>query len=374
MATHSRKAVGSSVRRVASRPGLRRRRDPGRRVPADRVPVLVWTTDPDFRVSWGLKPACFAGLAARIGELLGSGDPAVVVVAAHRRALKGEAAGFELAWEGRTIQARVEPLRSGRTVSGVAGAALDVSAVKRVEDQLLRAAGRDVLTKLPNRSQFLERLRQATAPVGWSRDGLFLLLLDLDRFKDLNERRGYAAGDRLLVEVAGRLKGRLRPDDVLARFGADEFAVLLGGVKSGEEAVRVAERLTAELAPPFPLDGHEITASVSVGIAVGTGAGQRPEHILRDADRALSRAKAFGPGGCQMLAPGLDPRERRLLQVETALHRALDREEFREVYQPVVSRKGGNVDGFEVLLWKRSGGPGGGRREPPQEEPARRTA
>jgi diguanylate cyclase (GGDEF)-like protein len=209
----------------------------------------------------------------------------------------------------------------------------------------------DPLTKLASRSAFLARLRRSTAPE-WCVEGLFMLLLDVDDFRGINERFGYEAADEVLVEIGVRLRRRLRPSDTLARFGADSFAVLLGGIRSGEDVARVAERLQAELAEPFVPDGKELRARASVGVAMGS-AGTRAEAIVRDAERALARAQLLGQASGPPLPREADAREAPLQRIETALRRALDQEEFRSRYRPTVLRKEGSVPGFEIVLFKR---------------------
>jgi diguanylate cyclase (GGDEF)-like protein len=221
-----------------------------------------------------------------------------------------------------------------------------------------RLAGRarprlnDELTRLLTRAAFLARLRRSIAP-DWCMEGLFVLLMDVDRFREINERFGYVGGDQLLVEIAARLKRRLRPSDGIARFGPDEFAVLLCGAPSAQSVGIVAERLLAELAAPVAIEGVAVKPAVSIGVAMGM-AGGRPEDVVRDAERALGKAKLFGKSNYQIFQSDMDARETALLQVEIALRRALDQEEFRARYRPTVMRKEGSVASFEVLLWRRS--------------------
>jgi len=321
---------------------------------AQRVPVLVWTTDRDLRVTWRLRHPTLVGLDERLCRLLDSGDRESAAVVAHRRALEGQAAEFEQAWEDCAVEARVEPLRgAGGEVDGAVAVAAAVSEQDRRERvELVRAGLHDPLTQLPTRTLFVERLRRATAGADWCLEGLFVLLLDVDRFAEVNDRLGYEKADRLLAAMADRLRRRLRPGDTLARYGADAFTVLLGGIRDGRDAVRVASRLQAELGAPFDVHGEQVRMSASVGIAAGL-AGQRPEGLLRDAERALDRAKLLGRAGCQVFQPGRDERETLLANVETAIRRALEPEELLNHYRPTVLRKDGKVAGFDIVLWRR---------------------
>ena len=258
---------------------------------------------------------------------------------------------YDLEWGGRTFQAHVEPLRDGGGgIAGTIGVALDITERKQAEDRLLHAVLHDGLTGLPNRALFLERLGHALDRTRRKGQPFGTLLLDLDRFKHVNDGLGHLAGDRLLVAVAQRLKACVRPQDTVARFGGDEFTVLLEDIESADDAVRVAERIHYDLAPPFDVDGHEVVVGASVGIAVSTPSYQKPEEILRDADTAMYRAKARGGGCCQVFDEAMHERAVALLRLEMELRRAVERQELRVHYQPIVSLADDRFAGFEGLV------------------------
>jgi len=238
--------------------------------------------------------------------------------------------------------------------------------IKRLQEELLHAALHDGLTGLANRRLFLDRLHGALTQRAQGEGRPFaVLFLDVDRFKSINETLGFEAGDRLLVEVARRLEACLRSRDTVARFGGDEFTVLLEDLEDENEAVRVADRILARLQERLEVDGHRVVAHACIGIALNKPAHARPEDVVRDADRALQKAKALGKPGFQVFDSAMDGRAMSLAQLEAALRHALDREEFRTHYQPIVSVKGGKVAGFEVLLWRRS------PSAPPPRDPGR---
>jgi len=183
-------------------------------------------------------------------------------------------------------------------------------------------------------------------------EGIAVALVDLDGFKALNQDHGYAAGDQVLAATLIRLQGAVG-SGIVARFGSDEFAVLLGGVEM-TAAVAVADRLVAAVSEPTNLGGASVRLGASVGIACRSASHARPEDLIRDADRALSRARTLGGNRSSIHDPATSGRPLALAELEVALRRALDTDEFREHYQPIVSVKGGQVAGFEVHLWRRS--------------------
>jgi diguanylate cyclase (GGDEF)-like protein/PAS domain S-box-containing protein len=218
----------------------------------------------------------------------------------------------------------------------------------------------DALTGLPNRLLFIDRLVRLIEHTKRHKDYLFaVLFLDLDGFKMINDSLGHAIGDQLLVGVANRLEKCLRVSDTitrieklftLARLGGDEFTILLDQVRDSSDAKLVAERLMKALSTPFNLAGKKIFTSVSIGIALSNIGYEKPEDLLRDADTAMYRAKSLGKGRFEVFDLEMRASVIARLQLETDLRSALEREEFRNYYQPIVSLESGRITGFEALL------------------------
>jgi diguanylate cyclase (GGDEF)-like protein len=238
----------------------------------------------------------------------------------------------------------------------MAGSLTDVTDRKVAEERLLHNAFYDGLTELPNRSLFMDRLGRSLARAKRREDYMFaVLFLDLDRFKNVNDSLGHTVGDELLISVARRLETCLRPGDTAARLGGDEFTMLLDDITDVSDATRVAERIQQDLAIPFDLNGHEVFVAASIGIAVSAIKGtvsayDLPEDVLRDADTAMYRAKALGKARHEVFDEAMHARALALLRMETDLRRALERENFRVYYQPLVSLETGRISGFEALV------------------------
>ena len=218
----------------------------------------------------------------------------------------------------------------------------------------------DPLTGLPNRLLFIDRVGRLVKHTKRRKDQLFaVLFLDLDGFKMINDSMGHLIGDQLLLGVANRLEKCLRSTDTVARLGetftvarlgGDEFTVLLDHIKDPSDAKRAAERMMKALALPFILGGKEVFTSVSIGIALSNSAYEQPEDILRDADTAMYRAKSLGKARYEVFDADMRASVMARLQLETDLHRALERGELRNFYQPIVALASGEIAGFEALL------------------------
>src|SRR5690242_11744840 len=222
----------------------------------------------------------------------------------------------------------------------------DVSERKELEDQLIHEAFHDSLTKLANRALFKDRVEQALLRRSVAEVPVSVLFLDLDGFKEVNDSLGHAAGDQLLIKVAERLRASVRPGDTVARFGGDEFAVLI----ENDGGVDLARRIVDGLEKPLLIESNEILVRASIGIATaGLDAGDA-DQLMRNADLAMYRAKATGDGGFAEYDPTMHTGLVERLQLEADLRRALDTEELEVYYQPTIDLESGQLVGFEALV------------------------
>jgi PAS domain S-box-containing protein len=305
-----------------------------------------------------------------------------VLKAAEKARLSGQGERMEYrvrhkdgSW--RTLESTASPIRNekGQTDKLVI-VNRDITERKRAEEMLAHNAFHDGLTNLPNRALFLDRLQQAlTLSKRHPNYKFAVLLIDVDEFKIINDSLGHAAGDDLLIQIGQRLKESVRRadtvsrprtsdvpdrpanDDTLARLGGDEFTILLDDIRDPIEAVRVAERMQAELAIPFVVNQQGIVISASIGIAASTSPHTHADDLLRDADIAMYRAKRAGKACCEVSDTAMHENAVKRLQLETDLRKALDQGQFRVYYQPIVSLQTGKITGFEALTrWQRPEG------------------
>lgn len=225
----------------------------------------------------------------------------------------------------------------------------------RATETTTSSSHRDALTGIPNRVWFFERLRRVIDQARGGASNYAVLFIDLDRFKTINDSLGHPIGDELLIEMARRLLGALRPGDTLARLGGDEFAVLAEDLRGPSDAERVAERVRSVLEPPFRLTGGERRLTVSVGIAWGDPDYSAPEEPLRDADVAMYVAKDRGRDRHAVFEIGMRTRSVEALELADGLRRALAEGEVSVTYQPIVRLDDRRVVGFDVRpLWRHA--------------------
>ena len=235
-------------------------------------------------------------------------------------------------------------------VQALANVLGDVVERQVTDDDIRHRALHDPLTGLPNRILFMDRLQQATERLRRRGHSLAAILaLDLDRFKLVNDSLGHRVGDELLAAAAPRLKQAVRSSDTVARFGGDEFGILLEDIGGEREAIEMAERIAAVFTHPFVLDDREHFVTTSIGIALAEG-GELPGDLVRDADAAMHRAKERGRARWELFDETLRGRATSRLRVENDLRRALERRELTLDYQPLVSMSDGSLVGVEALV------------------------
>ena len=232
----------------------------------------------------------------------------------------------------------------------------DISRRKQVETELLHLANHDALTCLPNRSLLQDRLSQAIAFANRTERQVAVLLIDLDRFKNINDSLGHDAGDKIIMEIGRRLSVNARDGDTVARLGGDEFVVVLAGVERVETIATTAQQVLESLAQPMTIQEHEFFPAGSIGISLYPKDGEDARTLLKNADTAMYRAKDAGRNNFQFYAQDMNSRALDRLKLEGRLRRALSREEFVLHYQPQMELASGAIVGVEALIrWQPPG-------------------
>ena len=220
----------------------------------------------------------------------------------------------------------------------------------RADARIEYLASHDSLTNLPNREMFNGLLRYAIEAARRHQRRFAVLFIDLDRFKIINDSLGHDAGDILLVEIANRLRGALRSSDVVARLGGDEFVVILEETEEGDDIERIARNLLSVLGLPMQLSGHECHTTASIGIAMYPSDGSDVLTLTKNADMAMYLAKEDGKNGFRFFTKAVKTQSIERLTLETALRRALERDQFALHYEPKVDTASGQITGVEALL------------------------
>ena len=236
------------------------------------------------------------------------------------------------------------------SVAGLVVTARDITERKSFEEQLTQQAFYDALTDLPIRVLFRDRLNQALARAGRNVASVGLLFLDIDNFKQINDSLGHEVGDAFLSEVAGRLRACVREEHTISRLGGDEFVILLERLHGDAEATVVADRVAQQFLRPFELRGREFNITTSIGIALGTAGPEAADGLLRDADVAMYRAKSAGKAQHATFDATMKADIITRLDLETDLRHALEQNELRVHYQPIVAMEGGTVTEVEALV------------------------
>jgi len=254
-----------------------------------------------------------------------------------------------------SVEVQRRTLRSGPSWILVA-VARDITERKEAEQRLLKLAHFDTLTGLPNRSQFYDSLSHSLRQANDHKWSLAVLFLDVDRFKNVNDTLGHTIGDELLRQFSSRLVDCLRVRDTIGRFGGDEFAAILMLPEGAQNAIAVVDKIRESMRRPFDLKGHEVTVTASIGISVYPDDGGDPDTLIQYADTAMYRAKEAGRDAFRFFTSEMNAQSLARLDLENALRRAIDNEEFVLHFQPKVHIGTGRISGAEALIrWRRPG-------------------
>jgi diguanylate cyclase (GGDEF)-like protein/PAS domain S-box-containing protein len=355
--------IGQYIQRKQVEQALRQSEEQFRQL-AGNIPQAFWMTDTEQKELIYVSPA-YQEISGQKLETLAANprswldaihpDDRERVRAARREAVNGAYdETFRLVRPDGTlrwIHDRAFPVEDETgAVYRIAGIAEDVTSRKLAEEQLLNLAHYDVLTGLPNRVLFYDRLKQSLAQARRNQWIVGVMFIDVDRFKNVNDTLGHAVGDKLLKQVSQRLTGSVRADDTVGRLGGDEFAIVLAHLTTAQDANLVAQKIMASFNEPFRLDGAEIFVTGSIGITLFPDDSTDQDTLIKNADAAMYRAKELGRNGYQFYTPEMNARALELLGMESSLRRALERNEFLLHFQPKASVASGEILGMEALL------------------------
>ena len=330
------------------------------RAAIESLPFDFWITDGDGRYVMN-NATCREHWGNHLGQRPKETvvDPGVTAAwdETNRRVLAGETLRYEETYgdgdQRREVECIMAPVLAGGRAIGLVGVNIDMTERKRAEERMRHLADHDPLTGLPNRRRFQDRLAHAISRSRRRDEGMALLLMDLDDFKAVNDALGHDAGDALLCEVARRLQIERRDEDTVARFGGDEFALILEGIRNPQDTARVAARIMSELRRPFRFRGLDVDPSGSMGIALFPADAHDAAELLKHADIALYRAKESGRGDFQHFEADMRIQIDRRRRLEADLRRGLAGDEFIVFYQPIVSLDPYGSLSFEALLrWR----------------------
>ena len=355
--------IGQYIQRREVEEALRQSEEQFRQL-AGNIPQAFWMTDTEQKELIYLSPA-YQEISGRPPEAVAANprswldavhpDDRERVRAARRQAVNGKYdETFRLVRPDGTVRwihDRAFPVEDETgAVYRIAGIAEDVTSRKLAEEQLLSLAHYDVLTGLPNRVLFYDRLKQSLAQARRNQWIVGVMFIDVDRFKNVNDTLGHAVGDKLLQQVSRRLTGSVRADDTVGRLGGDEFAIVLTHLTNAQDANLVAQKIMASFNEPFRLDSAELFVTGSIGITLFPDDSTDQDTLIKNADAAMYRAKELGRNGYQFYTPEMNARALELLGMESSLRRALERNEFLLHFQPKASVATGEVLGLEALL------------------------